>query len=78
MSHDIPLRPNFTQPDTTGAGAKRSPAYQTMADALLEAYRTGTPEAMERHYRYLASARVVGHAPVSPARSRETPAVGER
>ena len=26
--------------------------YETMADALLEAYRTGTPEAMERHYRY--------------------------
>lgn len=24
--------------------------YQTMADALLDAYRTGTPEAMERHY----------------------------
>ena len=23
-----------------------------MADALLEAYRTGTPDAMERHYRY--------------------------
>jgi hypothetical protein len=26
--------------------------YETMADALLEAYRTGTPEAMERHYSY--------------------------
>jgi hypothetical protein len=26
--------------------------YETMADALLDAYRTGTPEAMERHYRY--------------------------
>lgn len=25
--------------------------YQEMAGALLEAYRTGTPEAMERHYR---------------------------
>jgi hypothetical protein len=25
--------------------------YETKADALLEAYRTGTPEAMERHYR---------------------------
>jgi len=25
--------------------------YQEMAEALLEAYRTGTPEAMERHYR---------------------------
>ena len=52
MSHDIPLRPNFTQPDTTGAGAEALARYQTMADALLEAYRTGTPEAMERHYRY--------------------------
>lgn len=26
--------------------------YDTMAEALLEAYRTGTTEAMERHYRY--------------------------
>jgi len=26
--------------------------YEMMAGALLEAYRTGTPEAMERHYRY--------------------------
>jgi hypothetical protein len=26
--------------------------YEDMAAALLEAYRTGTPEAMERHYRY--------------------------
>ena len=26
--------------------------FQAMADALLDAYRTGTPEAMERHYRY--------------------------
>ncbi|MEP6690579.1 MAG: ankyrin repeat domain-containing protein [Gemmatimonadaceae bacterium] len=26
--------------------------YETMADALLDAYRTGTPEAMERHYSY--------------------------
>jgi len=26
--------------------------YETMAEALLDAYRTGTPEAMERHYRY--------------------------
>ena len=25
--------------------------YQEMAEVLLEAYRTGTPEAMERHYR---------------------------
>jgi hypothetical protein len=40
------------QPDTTGAGAEALARYQTMADALLEAYHTGTPEAMERHYRY--------------------------
>ena len=26
--------------------------YETKADALLEAYRTGTPDAMERHYRH--------------------------
>jgi hypothetical protein len=26
--------------------------YDEMADALLDAYRTGSPEAMERHYRY--------------------------
>jgi hypothetical protein len=26
--------------------------YREMADALLDAYRTGTPDAMERHYRY--------------------------
>lgn len=26
--------------------------YETMAEALLEAYRSGTPEAMERHYRH--------------------------
>jgi hypothetical protein len=26
--------------------------YDAMAEALLEAYRAGTPEAMERHYRY--------------------------
>lgn len=33
-------------------GAKALAHYEAMADALLEAYRTGTPEAMERHYRY--------------------------
>ena len=32
------------------AGAKALARYGEMADALLEAYRTGTPEAMERHY----------------------------
>jgi hypothetical protein len=34
------------------AGARALAQYETMAEALLEAYRTGTPEAMERHYRY--------------------------
>ena len=35
-----------------GAGEKAFARYETMAEALLEAYRTGTPQAMERHYRY--------------------------
>ena len=26
--------------------------YEAKAEALLDAYRTGTPEAMERHYSY--------------------------
>jgi hypothetical protein len=34
------------------AGASALALYETMASALLEAYRTGTPEAMERHYSY--------------------------
>ena len=33
------------------ASARTLAHYREMADALLEAYRTGTPEAMERHYR---------------------------
>lgn len=33
-------------------GARALAQYETMAESLLEAYRTGTPEAMERHYRY--------------------------
>jgi hypothetical protein len=32
------------------AGAKALALYEAKAQALLEAYRTGTPEAMERHY----------------------------
>src|SRR5262245_13997448 len=36
----------------TIAGAEALARYETMADALLEAYRTGKPDAMERHYRY--------------------------
>lgn len=34
--------------DSTGAPQSR---YDDAVDALLDAYRTGTPEAMERHYR---------------------------
>jgi Leucine Rich repeat len=34
------------------AGAKAVATYDTMAEALLDAYRTGTPEAMERLYRF--------------------------
>jgi hypothetical protein len=34
------------------ASARTLVAYEAMAAALLEAYRTGTPEAMERHYHY--------------------------
>jgi hypothetical protein len=37
-------------PDPT-ASARTRAQYQEMADALLDAYRLGTPEAMERHYR---------------------------
>jgi len=32
-------------------GVRTLALYETKAGALLEAYRTGTPEAMERHYR---------------------------
>jgi len=32
-------------------GARALALYEAKAQALLEAYRTGTPEAMERHYR---------------------------
>ena len=34
------------------AGAQALALYEEKADALLEAYLTGTPEAMERHYRH--------------------------
>ena len=34
------------------ASARTLVAYEAMADALLEAYCSGTPEAMERHYHY--------------------------
>lgn len=49
-----PLKDAFDQTLATdrAAGAKALAQYEAMADALLEAYRTGTHEAMERHYRY--------------------------
>ena len=34
------------------AGANALTQYEVMAEALLDAYRTGTPEAMERHHGY--------------------------
>jgi hypothetical protein len=39
-------------PSNPAATAAALAQYEAMADVLLEAYRTGTPEAMERHYRY--------------------------
>ena len=39
------------EPDAARSAATLA-QYDDMAEALLEAYRTGTPEAMERHYRY--------------------------
>ena len=39
------------EPDPARSAATLA-QYDAMADALLEAYRTGTPEAMERHYRF--------------------------
>ena len=38
--------------DAADAGAHARALYEAKAEALLEAYRTGTPEAMERHYNY--------------------------
>jgi hypothetical protein len=38
--------------DGADAGAKTLALYETKAQALLDAYRTGTPEAMERHYNH--------------------------
>jgi hypothetical protein len=38
--------------EAADAGAKALALYEAKAAALLEAYRTGTPEAMERHYHY--------------------------
>ena len=39
------------EPDPARSAATLA-QYEEMAEALLDAYRTGTPEAMERHYRY--------------------------
>ena len=33
-------------------GTEALATYEAMSEALLEAYRTGTPEAMQRHYQY--------------------------
>jgi hypothetical protein len=38
--------------DAADAGANARALYEAKAEALLEAYRTGAPEALERHYRY--------------------------
>ena len=38
--------------EAADAGARSLALYEAKADALLEAYRTGTPDAMERHYRF--------------------------
>jgi hypothetical protein len=38
--------------DAAAARANARALYEAKAEALLEAYRTGTPEAMERHYSY--------------------------
>src|SRR5919112_4875410 len=36
--------------DAVDRGANALALYESKADALLEAYRSGTPEALERHY----------------------------
>jgi hypothetical protein len=38
--------------ESADARAQALALYEAKAEALLEAYRTGTPEAMERHYNY--------------------------
>ncbi len=38
--------------EAADAGPKALALYEAKADALLEAYRTGTPEAMDRHHNY--------------------------
>jgi hypothetical protein len=46
--------------EAADAGAKALALYEAKADALLEAYRTGTPEAMERHYNHTWHRRAWG------------------
>jgi hypothetical protein len=45
------------EPDPARSAATLA-EYEAMADAMLAAYRTGTPEAMERHYGYTWHRRV--------------------
>ena len=46
------LKRSVEQAAASAGGARALSLYELMAEALLEAYRTGTPEALERHYRY--------------------------
>ena len=57
-------------------GADAIARYEEMADALLDAYRTGTPEAMERHLSlHLAPPHVAARsAPTSSSTSASDPA----
>ena len=59
------------EPDPARSAATLA-QYDDMAEALLDAYRTGTPEAMERHYRYTWHRRAwSGMRTLRPARSRQ-------
>jgi hypothetical protein len=53
------------------AGAKALALYEAKADALLDAYRTGTPAAMERHYSYTWHRRAWRAMRVRAARFRQ-------
>ena len=52
MSHELPPRRNLESFKKEAEKAHALALYEAKAEALLEAYRTGTPEAMERHYNY--------------------------
>lgn len=43
---------NDKRPGSESANVEAVHLYELMAQALLDAYQTGTPEAMERHYAY--------------------------